>query len=854
MEREEKMNMAFTQQDIERHLQSALAASTPDIWPKLEAALKTGGLTAEALPDQKPAFQGFLGELPKTKAKAAGFKKLQKLGAAMAACLCLAVAGGSYYHYAYLQVASQVEIDVNPSLRLFINRKERVIKAQALNEDGEGLINGSSLKGQTVQAAVNQVVDSLVEKGYLERESGEHAVLVSVSGTDTKAAEQIKTAVTADMEAALAQNEVNAVVFDQVIQITEELEELAETYQVSLGKAEFIGQLVQENVPLNENQQDSYSRMMGQTMEELTQEIDQNSYQIGSGVTVIKTDPIASTKRSDAENDRNQDLEGGNSSQTLPKWWNDPDKEMDLKKEEQEEAKPETELSGKKSQRDGSENPADGKDPADNKGTNAHTNSVKSEKPADGQEPEESKKTADGRGREQEDNRRLADTEAPTENKQPETDREPESDGSSIGSKSTAGDEKAAGNGADAKKDSEEEVENSSLGSKPNQDSENPDEPVVQAQGELEEINVPAGQPPSKVEEGTGAQPEPETGDVPEELNPGNDSEGLGTETAPEGSEPGGVSEELGSGNVTKEMEGKDGETDSRQEESQAEPDSIDGNSSAPKEETIEETIEETDSALDEEIPTERDGLPEEETVGESEAILPEEKETFPQEETAGKSESILPEEREVSPEKETTGETGASFGEQTLKQEQPLPDKETLQQEQQEPPSKKDEVLKEDLPLLTGSQKKRFDSDGSSDKGETDLPEKEADNRIIRTPSEEIDTFEPGDMAGERQEGLTTTSNGTTIIFEAVEEKKWREPVYASQLLTGSERSLLQMGPGIFSGLISTENQELLLQLGPGFLYLYGDSMMDLEEAYFLGIRIMPLQGRIYPMGKIGK
>ena len=138
MERE-KQNHIFTQQEIERHLQSALAAETPDLWPCLKEAIHSGQLNAQALEETR-------------------------FGAVAAACICIFAAGG-WYHYAYIQIASQVEIDVNPSLKFSLNRKERVVQVQALNEDGERLAGGASLKGKSVQAAVKQGVDSLGEQG-----------------------------------------------------------------------------------------------------------------------------------------------------------------------------------------------------------------------------------------------------------------------------------------------------------------------------------------------------------------------------------------------------------------------------------------------------------------------------------------------------------------------------------------------------------------------------------------------------------------------------------------------------------------------------------------------------------------
>ena len=52
MERE-KQNHIFTQQEIERHLQSALAAETPDLWPCLKEAIHSGQLNAQALEEKK---------------------------------------------------------------------------------------------------------------------------------------------------------------------------------------------------------------------------------------------------------------------------------------------------------------------------------------------------------------------------------------------------------------------------------------------------------------------------------------------------------------------------------------------------------------------------------------------------------------------------------------------------------------------------------------------------------------------------------------------------------------------------------------------------------------------------------
>ena len=309
MEHREKQNTVFTQQDIEKHLQSALAAATPDVWSKLDLSAV----------QERPAKSG-----EKNGRKISAFRR-RFGGLCAAACVCLTVMGGGYYHYEYVQVVSEVGIDVNPSLKLLLNRKDRVTEAQGLNEDGQALLADTNLKGNTVEHAVDQVMSSLVDQGYLNADGAKNAVLVSVSGRNQKKAEAVKTEVSANVEKTLTEKQVNAVVYDQTIQVTDELKELAENYQVSPGKAEFVGLLVNENDTLNSDTQSSYERMMGQTMEELTQEIQENEYYVSSKVTIIKAEPVSKQEE--------RELAGRDRDEKRDRQENSADKEVPADKE-----------------------------------------------------------------------------------------------------------------------------------------------------------------------------------------------------------------------------------------------------------------------------------------------------------------------------------------------------------------------------------------------------------------------------------------------------------------------------------------------------------------------------------------
>ena len=277
MESRKKANTEYNRKNIEQHLASALNAATPDVWSKLDLTV----------PQDKPE-KGQEKQRPKAPVL---WMRRHMGGAAAAACICLLAVGGKAYHYECVQVVSQVGIDVNPSVKLSLNRRDRVVQAEGLNEDGAALLEMEQMKGWPVEAAVNQVVDALAARGYFDEAEQEHAVLVSVAGSTAKRAEAVKSTVSSQVETALAEKQVKAVVYDQTVEVTPELEELADTYAVSLGKAEFIGQLVSQNPSLSQDAQGTFDRMMDQTMEELNQEINEYSYSTNANVTIIAAEP-----------------------------------------------------------------------------------------------------------------------------------------------------------------------------------------------------------------------------------------------------------------------------------------------------------------------------------------------------------------------------------------------------------------------------------------------------------------------------------------------------------------------------------------------------------------------------------
>lgn len=127
-----------------------------------------------------------------------------------------------------------VSLDVNPSIQLQVNSKERVLAADALNDDAQVILEGMDLKGTQLNVAVNAIVGSLLQHGYLDKISS--AILISVEDQDLQRASQLESSLTDTVNSALQNASSGAAVLSQAIASDAELESLARLQQPLCGQ------------------------------------------------------------------------------------------------------------------------------------------------------------------------------------------------------------------------------------------------------------------------------------------------------------------------------------------------------------------------------------------------------------------------------------------------------------------------------------------------------------------------------------------------------------------------------------------------------------------------------------------
>lgn len=181
-------------------------------------------------------------------------------GAASAVAVCAVVCLLSYFMLG-LRTDATIYLDVNPSIQLEINRREKVTRVEANNRDGEIILEDMDLKNADLDVAVNALLGSMVKHGYLNE--AQNMILLSVDSRDPDKADALRLELTDEINACMDTLVGSGAIFDQGVRTDPTLEELAATYGITPGKAALIQKLVEANAKLD------YGELAGLSMNEL---------------------------------------------------------------------------------------------------------------------------------------------------------------------------------------------------------------------------------------------------------------------------------------------------------------------------------------------------------------------------------------------------------------------------------------------------------------------------------------------------------------------------------------------------------------------------------------------------------
>ncbi|MEG1896050.1 MAG: cell wall protein, partial [Oscillospiraceae bacterium] len=217
--------------DIETKLSAAVSHAVPDVLDNILSLCDNKGecIMLTQATNNKP-------------------KNMKKaiLGIAAAFAIMTGISGFSLYNAGYIN-GFTVDIDVNPSIELKVNHSERIVAATALNPDAEKILEGMNLKNTDMNVAVNAIMGSMLENGYIDELA--NSVLITVEGANTEKGNALCQKLTEEVQSTLQAQSVNAAVLSQTMSARDgkALKEQAATSNISVGRTELINQLIAQN-------------------------------------------------------------------------------------------------------------------------------------------------------------------------------------------------------------------------------------------------------------------------------------------------------------------------------------------------------------------------------------------------------------------------------------------------------------------------------------------------------------------------------------------------------------------------------------------------------------------------------
>lgn len=203
-------------QYVEQRLKKDVEEITPDV---IDGAIEkcSGAVQSEKIKKRRP--------------------KVWQMCAAAAAVLVLVI-GGAFFINNLNAVDSVIGLDVNPSLEISINKNEKVLSVNAVNEDAKGILDGMDLAGTDLKVAVNALIGSMYTNGYISE--NQNSVLVSVKSGSQERSELLKQELLSYIENALQGTQVDGAVVSLNVDSSDTLNQLAQDLGVSEGKATLI--------------------------------------------------------------------------------------------------------------------------------------------------------------------------------------------------------------------------------------------------------------------------------------------------------------------------------------------------------------------------------------------------------------------------------------------------------------------------------------------------------------------------------------------------------------------------------------------------------------------------------------
>lgn len=195
-------------------------------------------------------------EIIEKKKEKINFFRPKLVGALATVVVCaFGIIGFTQYQNMNNSVDSIIDFDVNPSIELKTNKKEEIIEANALNEEGKTILKDMDLEKVDLDVGVNAIIGSMLKNNYITE--AQNSILVSVKNDDETKAKQLEERVSNEINELLKAQNINGAVLSQMYNDDDTVEKLAKENNVSEGKANLINKII--NAGMKDSKGNAYT-------------------------------------------------------------------------------------------------------------------------------------------------------------------------------------------------------------------------------------------------------------------------------------------------------------------------------------------------------------------------------------------------------------------------------------------------------------------------------------------------------------------------------------------------------------------------------------------------------------------
>lgn len=175
---------------------------------------------------------------------------------------------------------SRIIFDVNPSIELKVDDKNKITHVKAINNDGKKILNDMDLKGSNLNIGVNAIIGSMYKNGYVNELK--NSILVTVQNKDKNKANKLEEELAKEINDTLSIYKVEASVLTQEYDVDEIIEKKSKEYGISEGKAELLEKIIAKKLTNKNGKEYTFDDLVDLNINELNVILDAKKQEVKS--------------------------------------------------------------------------------------------------------------------------------------------------------------------------------------------------------------------------------------------------------------------------------------------------------------------------------------------------------------------------------------------------------------------------------------------------------------------------------------------------------------------------------------------------------------------------------------------